>query len=273
MSVLSPTPVSKHTTKTLSRMKANGQKISMLTAYDYTTAQIMDKSGVDMILVGDSAANVIAGHDTTVPITIEEMIFMGKYVCRATQNAFVVVDMPFGTYQVSAQDAVKNAIRIMKETGASAVKLEGGKAIEPQLRAIVNAGIPVMGHLGLTPQSIHQFGSFGIRAQEQEESQQLIQDAQLLEEIGCFSVVLEKVPAELAKDLSKQSQILTIGIGAGVHTDGQVLVTQDVLGMIENFSPKFIRKFADLHTTMTQAFASFNDEVKNQTFPNEQESY
>lgn len=273
MSVQKPDSASIHTTKTLRQMKAQGEKISMLTAYDYTSARIIDQSGIDMILVGDSAANVIAGHQTTVPISLEEMIFMGKYVVNGTQRAFVVVDMPFGSYQVSPEEAVRNAIRIMKETGASAVKLEGGKTIEPQIRAIVNAGIPVVGHLGLTPQSIHQFGSFGLRAKQEQEYNQLIQDAQLLEELGCFAVVLEKVPSELAQKVTAERQMITIGIGAGAGTDGQVLVTHDALGMIPDFNPKFVRKFTDLHAVMTDAFRAFDTEVKLKTFPNEQESY
>ena len=254
-------------------MKQNGEKISMLTAYDFTTAKILDEAGIETILVGDSAANVMAGYETTLPITLEHMIYHAQCVTRGVKRAFVVVDLPFGTYQSDSQKALDSAIRIMKETGASAIKLEGGSEVAESILKIVQAGIPVMGHLGLTPQSINQFGSYKLRAKEEAEAEKLKQDIQLLEQLGCFSVVLEKIPSQLAKEVTENISIPTIGIGAGVNCDGQVLVYQDMVGMNEGFAPKFLRKYLNLHEQITSAVQQYVKDIKNQSFPNESESY
>ncbi|MDO4762962.1 MAG: 3-methyl-2-oxobutanoate hydroxymethyltransferase [Flavobacteriaceae bacterium] len=267
------TEIKKITTANFRKMKAEGEKIAMLTAYDYTTAKMLDEAGVEMLLVGDSAANVMAGYETTLPITLDQMIYHAQCVVRGAKRAFVVVDLPFGTYQSDSQKALDSAIRIMKETGANAVKLEGGEEIAESIKKIVKAGIPVMGHLGLTPQSIHQFGSYKLRAKEVSEAQKLKDDAKLLEELGCFSLVLEKVPSTLAKEVSESLNIPTIGIGAGANCDGQVLVYQDMVGMNKGFQPKFLRKYLDLHTMITEAVQQYVKDVKSTDFPNENESY
>lgn len=254
-------------------MKKNGEKISWLTAYDYTTASIVDQAGVDAILIGDSASNVMAGNDTTLPITLDEMIYHGRSVARAVKHALVVCDMPFGSYQTSEDEGIRNAIRIMKETGVDAVKLEGGREIAHMVRRIVDAGIPVCGHLGLTPQSVHKFGGYGLRAKTDDEAARLIADAKALAEAGCFCIVLEKVPALLAEEVTKVVSCATIGIGAGNKTDGQVLVYADMLGMNKGFKPKFLRQYADLHQIMTDAISKYVEDVKSSDFPNESESY
>ncbi len=263
----------KVTTHRLVEMKQRGEKISMLTSYDYTTAQIVDGAGVDVILVGDSASNVMAGNWTTLPITLDQMIYHGKSVVRGVKRALVVVDMPFGTYQTSEYEAVTNAIRIMKETHADAIKLEGGVEIIDAVKKIIAAGIPVMGHLGLMPQSINKYGTYNVRAKNDEEAEKLLNDARMLEEAGCFGIVLEKIPAVLAERVSKELTVPTIGIGAGSGTDGQVLVIADMLGMTKGFSPRFLRRYADLHTVMTDAISHYVDDVKNQDFPNANEQY
>ena len=261
------------TTLRLKEMKDRGEKIAMLTSYDYSMAKIVDAAGVDVILVGDSAANVMAGYETTVPITLDAMIYHARSVVRAVERALVVVDLPFGTYQGNSKMALDSAIRIMKETEADAVKLEGGEEILESVERILTAGIPVMGHLGLTPQSIHKFGTYTVRAREEAEAEKLVRDARLLEEAGCFAVVLEKIPAVLAERVSKELSIPTIGIGAGGGTDGQVLVIHDMLGINKGFSPRFLRRYADLHTVMTDAVGRYVADVKSQDFPNEQEQY
>lgn len=261
------------TTTSVIEMKIRNEKISMLTAYDYTMAKIIDEAGIDIILVGDSAANVMAGYETTLPITLDQMIYHASSVVRATQRALVVVDLPFGTYQSDASQALHSAIRIMKETGANAVKLEGGEEISEGIRRILDAGIPVMGHLGLTPQSINKFGGYGLRAKEQAEAEKLKKDAKLLEELGCFSIVLEKIPTALATEVAQNVQVPIIGIGAGNQVDGQVLVLQDMLGMNIDFKPKFVRRYASLHEQMTQAVTQYITDVKQVTFPNEKEQY
>ena len=261
------------TTLRLKEMKDRGEKIAMLTSYDYSMAKIVDAAGVDVILVGDSAANVMAGYETTVPITLDEMIYHARSVVRAVERALVVVDLPFGTYQGNSKMALDSAIRIMKETEADAVKLEGGEEILESVERILTAGIPIMGHLGLTPQSIHKFGTYTVRAREEAEAEKLVRDARLLEEAGCFAVVLEKIPAVLAERVSKELSIPTIGIGAGGGTDGQVLVIHDMLGINKGFSPRFLRRYADLHTVMTDAVGRYVADVKSQDFPNEQEQY
>ena len=261
------------TTLRLKEMKDRGEKIAMLTSYDYSMAKIVDAAGVDVILVGDSAANVMAGYETTVPITLDAMIYHARSVVRAVERALVVVDLPFGTYQGNSKMALDSAIRIMKETEADAVKLEGGEEILESVERILTAGIPIMGHLGLTPQSIHKFGTYTVRAREEAEAEKLVRDARLLEEAGCFAVVLEKIPAVLAERVSKELSIPTIGIGAGGGTDGQVLVIQDMLGINKGFSPRFLRRYADLHTVMTDAVGRYVADVKSQDFPNEQEQY
>ena len=263
----------KITTKRLFDMKQAGEKISMLTAYDYTMAKILDESGIDIILVGDSASNVMAGHETTLPITLEQMIYHASSVIRAVQRALVVVDMPFGTYQGNSKKALESAIRIMKESGGHAVKLEGGEEIAESITRILSAGIPVMGHLGLTPQSIYKFGTYTVRAKEDKEAQKLIKDAKLLEKLGVFSIVLEKIPAKLAEEVAKSVNIPIIGIGAGRNVDGQVLVMHDMLGMTKDFSPRFLRRYADLHEIMTNAFKQYIEDVKTLDFPNEREQY
>lgn len=261
------------TTLRLKQMKLAGEKITMLTAYDYTMAKIMDSAGVDVILVGDSAANVIAGYTTTVPMTLEYMIYHGRAVARAAERSMIVVDLPFGTYQGNSKEALASAIRIMKETEADAVKLEGGSQIIESVARIVSAGIPVMGHLGLTPQSINVFGSYNVRAKDEEEANKLLDDAVRLENAGCFGIVLEKIPAELAQRVTKSVSIPTIGIGAGGGVDGQVLVSYDMLGINNDFAPRFLRRYADLHAVMKEAFESYCRDVKNSDFPNEKEQY
>ena len=261
------------TTLRLKEMKDRGEKIAMLTSYDYSMAKIVDAAGVDVILVGDSAANVMAGYETTVPITLDAMIYHARSVVRAVERALVVVDLPFGTYQGNSKMALDSAIRIMKETEADAVKHEGGEEILESVERILTAGIPIMGHLGLTPQSIHKFGTYTVRAREEAEAEKLVRDARLLEEAGCFAVVLEKIPAVLAERVSKELSIPTIGIGAGGGTDGQVLVIHDMLGINKGFSPRFLRRDADLHTVMTDAVGRYVADVKSQDFPNEQEQY
>ena len=261
------------TTASLQEMKANGEKIAMLTAYDYTLASLVDQAGVDVILVGDSASNVIAGHETTLPITLDQMIYHASSVVRAAKRALIVVDLPFGTYQSDSKEALRSAIRIMKESGAHAVKVEGGEQVKTSIERIVQAGIPVMGHLGLTPQSIYKFGTYTVRAREQKEAKQLIEDAILLQKLGCFGIVLEKIPAELAQQVAQKVRIPVIGIGAGGHVDGQVLVLHDMLGMTKEFSPRFLRRYLDLDTKIRTAIGQYTQDVKNQDFPNEQEKY
>lgn len=261
------------TTKSVVEMKANGEKISMLTAYDYTFAKLLDSAGIDVLLVGDSASNVMAGHETTLPITLDQMIYHASSVIRGVTRALVVVDLPFGTYQSDPKKALRSATRIMKESGAHAIKLEGGKEEAESIRRIVNAGIPVMGHLGLTPQSIHQFGGFGLRAKEDAEAQKLKEDAKLLEQLGCFAIVLEKIPAALAEEVAKSVRIPIIGIGAGNGVDGQVLVMHDMLGMSNEFHPKFLRKYANLQEVINEAVTHYITDVKSVDFPNENESY
>ncbi|MBE9487895.1 MAG: 3-methyl-2-oxobutanoate hydroxymethyltransferase [Bacteroidetes bacterium] len=261
------------TTRHLLRMKSAGEKISMLTAYDFTMAKILDKAGIDIILVGDSAANVIAGYTTTVPMTLDNMIYHGRSVVRGVSNAMVVVDMPFGSYQGNSIEALTSAIRIMKETEADAVKLEGGREVADTIERLVNAGIPVMGHMGLTPQSINVLGTYAVRAKEEAEATKILEDALLLEEKGCFGIVLEKVPAELAERVAKAVKIPVIGIGAGGGVDGQVLVSYDMLGIIDEFSPRFLRRYANLHSVFTTAFEDYIKDVKSGDFPNESEQY
>ncbi|MCT7905159.1 3-methyl-2-oxobutanoate hydroxymethyltransferase [Candidatus Ornithobacterium hominis] len=261
------------TAETLRTMKHENEKISMLTAYDYTLAKMVDASGVDAILVGDSASNVMAGHETTLPITLEQMIYHAQSVVRASERALVVVDLPFGTYQSDSQKALDSAVRIMKESGAHAVKLEGGKNIKKSIKKIINAGIPVMGHLGLTPQSIYQFGTYKVRAKEEEEAQTLLEEAQLLDDLGCFALVLEKIPAALAKQVTQKISIPTIGIGAGAECDGQVLVLQDMLGMTHEFKPRFLRQYLNLYDEITGAVTQYVKDVKDGGFPNKNEQY
>ena len=263
----------KVTTSRFMEMKQKGEKISMLTSYDYTTAGIVDKAGIDGILVGDSASNVMAGDSTTLPMTVDHMIYHARSVVRAVSRALVVCDMPFGSYQIGSHDGVKNAIQIMKESGCDALKLEGGIEIIDTIKRILDAGIPVMGHLGLTPQSINKFGTYAVRAQEEAEAAKLISDAKALADIGCFAVVLEKVPASLAACVSKEISIPTIGIGAGNGTDGQILVVADMLGMTQGFSPRFLRRYANLNSIMTDAIGHYVEDVKNGDFPNDKESY
>ena len=263
----------KVTTSRLMEMKQQGKKIAMLTAYDYTMAQIVDGAGVDVILIGDSASNVMAGNFTTLPITIEQMIYHARSVVRGVQRALVVCDMPFGSYQVNAAEGVTNAIRIMKESGCDSLKLEGGEEILDTVKRILDAGIPVMGHLGLTPQSINKFGTYAVRAKEQAEADKLMNDARLLDEVGCFGIVLEKVPAQLATEVTKQVKCPTIGIGAGSGTDGQVLVVADMLGMTQGFSPRFLRRYADLNSIITDAVGHYVGDVKSGDFPSEAEAY
>ncbi len=263
----------KVTTHRFIEMKQRGEKISMLTSYDFTTATIVDGAGVDGILVGDSASNVMVGNSTTLPMTVEQMIYHAKAVARGAKRALVVCDMPFGSYQVDRKEGVKNAIRIMKESGCDALKLEGGAEIIDTVKGILDAGIPVMGHLGLTPQSINKFGTYAVRAKEEAEAEKLLADARLLDDAGCFSVVLEKVPAKLAAEVSKAIGVPTIGIGAGSGTDGQILVVDDMLGMTKGFSPRFLRRYADLNTVMTDAIGQYVTDVKDCSFPSEDESY
>jgi 3-methyl-2-oxobutanoate hydroxymethyltransferase len=261
------------TVKSLVEMKAANEKISMLTAYDYTMAKIVDGAGIDVILVGDSASNVMAGHETTLPITLDQMIYHASSVVRAIDRALVVVDLPFGTYQSDSKEALRSAIRIMKESGGHAVKLEGGKEIKDSIKKILNAGIPVMGHLGLTPQSIYKFGTYTVRAKGEEEAKQLLKDAKMLERIGCFAVVLEKIPAKLAKEVAESVSIPVIGIGAGADVDGQVLVLHDMIGMTHEFNPRFLRRYMNLYETMTNSIGQYVSDVKSSDFPNAEEQY
>ena len=263
----------KVTTHRLVEMKARGEKIAMLTAYDYSMARLIDEAGMDVILVGDSASNVMAGNITTLPITLDQMIYHAKSVIKGVKRALVVVDMPFGSYQGNSKEALASAIRIMKESHAEAFKMEGGSEIRESIERILSAGIPVMGHLGLTPQSINKFGTYSVRAREEAEAAKLIEDARMLEEIGCFAVVLEKIPADLARKVSEQLTIPVIGIGAGGGTDGQVLVMHDMLGINKGFSPRFLRRYADLATVINDAVAHYIDDVKTRDFPNEKEQY
>lgn len=264
---------SRITTTRLRQMKQNGEKIAMLTSYDFTLTTLLDEAGIDMILVGDSASNIVCGNAYTLPITVDEMIFLGKGVVRAAQHCLVVLDMPFGSYQVSEEDALRNAVRMMKESGADALKLEGGEEILPIIRHMVQAGIPVMGHLGLTPQSVNQLGGYGLRAKEEAEADKLLRDAQLLDKAGCFAIVLEKIPTALAEKVTKAVSCPTIGIGAGPLTDGQVLVLHDMLGLNQGFKPKFLRHFAQLGNDVKQAVGEYIDAVKQSSFPASSESY
>ena len=263
----------KITTNSLLELKNNGEKISMLTAYDYTLAKIIDNAGIDIILVGDSASNVMAGHETTLPITLDEMIYHASSVVRAVDRALVVVDMPFGTYQGNSKKALDSAIRIMKETGGHTVKLEGGSEIIDSVKRILSAGIPVMGHLGLTPQSIYKFGTYTVRAKEEEEANKLIEDAKLLEEAGCYAIVLEKIPSKLAKKVADTLNIPVIGIGAGANVDGQVLVLHDMLGMNHEFNPRFLRRYLNLYDEITKGVKQYISDVKKVDFPNKDEQY
>ncbi|MFN8207922.1 MAG: 3-methyl-2-oxobutanoate hydroxymethyltransferase [Bacteroidales bacterium] len=265
--------VRKITTHVLNEMKLRGEKIAMLTAYDYTFAKILDRAGIDIILVGDSASNVMAGNQTTLPITLNEMIYHAAGVVRAVERALVVVDLPFGTYQGNSLEALQSSIRIMKETGAGAVKLEGGSEIKESITRILSAGIPVMGHLGLTPQAIHKFGTYTVRAKAQEEAEKLVQDAILLESLGCFSIVLEKIPARLAQEVAEKVKIPIIGIGAGGKVDGQVLVLHDMLGLTTEFSPRFLRRYHNLFAEVTVAVQNYIQDVRSFEFPNEKEQY
>ena len=263
----------KITTHVLQEMKLKGEKIAMLTGYDYSMAMILDESGIDVILVGDSASNVMAGHKTTLPITLNEMIYHASSVMRAVTRALVVVDLPFGTYQGNSIEALNSAIRIMKEAGANAIKIEGGEEVIESVKRILSAGIPVMGHLGLTPQSIHKFGTYVVRATEEDEAQKLIRDAHCLEDAGCFAIVLEKIPANLAAKVTQEIRIPTIGIGAGGGVDGQVLVLHDMLGITTKFSPRFLRRYHNLSEEIKGSVTSYIDDVKSQNFPNEREQY
>ncbi|PRY95889.1 3-methyl-2-oxobutanoate hydroxymethyltransferase [Marinilabilia salmonicolor] len=272
MSVANERP-RKVTTHVLSEMKMKGEKISMLTAYDYSMASIVDQAGLDVVLVGDSASNVMAGWETTLPITLDQMIYHGASVVRAVKTALVVVDLPFGSYQGNSREALHSAIRIMKETAADAIKLEGGVEIVESVKRILSAGIPVMGHLGLTPQSIHKFGTYTVRARQEEEAKKLIEDAHLLEEAGCFALVLEKIPAKLAAQVASELKIPVIGIGAGNGVDGQVLVVHDMLGINQSFSPRFLRRYHNLFAEITGAVRNYIEDVKSGDFPNEREQY
>jgi 3-methyl-2-oxobutanoate hydroxymethyltransferase len=265
--------VKRITTHTLQRMKSSGVKISMLTAYDFSFAKIFDGAGIDVILVGDSASNVMAGHETTLPITLDQMIYHAGSVIRGVKRCLVVVDIPFGSYQSNSDIALASAIRIMKETGAHAVKLEGGEEVIESVKKIISAGIPVMAHLGLTPQSIYKFGTYNVRAKEEDEANKLKKDAKLLQEVGCFSIVLEKIPAALAKEVSESLHIPTIGIGAGQYCDGQVLVMHDMLGINTEFKPRFLRQYLNIQELATKAVQQYIDDVRNKDFPNDSESY
>ena len=264
---------SRVTIKVLEQMKSKGDKISMLTAYDYSFAKIIDEAGIDIILVGDSASNVMAGHETTLPITLDQMIYHASSVIRAVKRALVVVDLPFGTYQSDSKEALKSAIRIMKESGAHAVKLEGGSLAKESIERIIQAGIPVMGHLGLTPQSIYKFGTYTVRAKEDQEAKMLIEDSKMLEKIGCFSIVLEKIPNALAKKVASNLKLPIIGIGAGLDVDGQVLVSHDMLGMNKDFSPRFLRRYLDLDSLISAAVKKYSLDIKKGNFPNKEEQY
>lgn len=265
--------IKKVTTHQLQAMKSRGEKISMLTAYDFSMAKLVDDAGIDVILVGDSASNVMAGHETTLPITLDQMIYHASSVVKAVQRALVVVDIPFGSYQGNSSEALRSSIRIMKESGGHAVKMEGGSEIKESIIRILSAGIPVMGHLGLTPQSIYKFGTYTVRAKEEAEAEKLIADAKVLEECGCFSIVLEKIPAELAKRVAQEVNIPVIGIGAGPDVDGQVLVLHDLLGITTEFKPRFLRHYAKLDTVITDAISQYVSDVKNVDFPNQDEMY
>lgn len=271
--IMAAATYSRVTTKSLQEMKSNGEKIAMLTAYDYTFAGLVDAAGIDLILVGDSASNVMAGHETTLPITLDQMIYHASSVVRAANRALIVVDLPFGTYQSDSKEALRSAIRIMKESGAHAVKLEGGAQAKESIERIIQAGIPVMGHLGLTPQSIYKFGTYTVRAKQEQEAEQLLEDTKMLEKLGCFGIVLEKIPATLAKQATESVSIPIIGIGAGGAVDGQVLVLHDMLGMNKEFSPRFLRRYADLDKVIHKAIAQYTEDVKSQDFPNEKEQY
>ena len=273
MSVHQKIEAKRVTVSTLRAMKEVGEKIAMLTAYDYSMARILDEGGADVLLVGDSASNVMAGHETTLPITLDQMIYHASSVVRGVKRALVIVDLPFGTYQGDSKQALKSAIRIMKESGAHAVKLEGGQEVADSIRRILSAGIPVMGHLGLTPQSIYKFGTYTVRAREEAEARRLVKDARMLDEMGAFGVVLEKIPAELAARVTESVDIPTIGIGGGVDCDGQVLVTQDLLGITKDFHPRFLRRYADLFTVIKEATEQYVGDVKARTFPGEGEQY
>jgi 3-methyl-2-oxobutanoate hydroxymethyltransferase len=265
--------VKKVTTNTLQKMKVAGEKISMLTAYDFSFARIIDNAGIDIILVGDSASNVMAGHETTLPVTLDHMIYHASSVIRGVNRCLVVVDMPFGSYQSNSDIALASAIRIMKETGAHCIKLEGGEEVIDSVKRIVSAGIPVMGHLGLTPQSIYKFGTYTVRAKEEDEANKLRRDAKILEKAGCFAIVLEKIPAQLAKEVTENLQIPTIGIGAGMYCDGQVLVMHDMLGINTEFKPRFLRQYLNLSEQVTTAVQQYISDVKGKSFPNENEQY
>lgn len=265
--------VKRVTTHVLQAMKSRGEKIAMLTAYDYSMARILDAAGIDVVLVGDSASNVMAGHETTLPITLDQMVYHASSVVRGVQRALVVVDLPFGSYQGNSKLALESTIRIMKESGAHAVKLEGGAEVADSIRRILSAGVPVMGHLGLTPQSIYKFGTYTVRAREEEEASKLVEDAKLLEELGCFALVLEKIPAALTKQVSEQLVIPTIGIGGGVDANGQVLVTHDLLGITKDFHPRFLRRYLELFDTIKEAVGQYIEDVKSEDFPNQQEQY
>lgn len=267
------TEVKRITTHTLQKMKASGKKISMLTAYDYSFAKLFDEAGIDVLLVGDSASNVMAGHETTLPITLDQMIYHASSVIRGVNRCLVVVDLPFGSYQSNSDIALASAIRIMKETGAHAIKLEGGEEVLESVKRIISAGVPVMAHLGLTPQSIYKFGTYNVRAKEEAEANKLKKDAKLLEEVGCFALVLEKIPAALAKEVTDSLHIPTIGIGAGPHCDGQVLVMHDMLGITTEFKPRFLRQYLNLSDQINGAVKKYIEDVKNNDFPNESESY
>jgi 3-methyl-2-oxobutanoate hydroxymethyltransferase len=273
MSVHKKSELKKITTHQLREMKARGEKIAMLTAYDYSMAKIIDGAGIDVILVGDSASNVMAGNETTLPITLDQMIYHATSVVKAVKRALVVVDIPFGYYQGSSGEALRSSIRIMKESGGHAVKIEGGSEVKDSVLRILSAGVPVMGHLGLTPQSIYKFGTYTVRAREEAEASKLLDDAEMLQEFGCFGLVLEKIPAELAKKVASRLHIPVIGIGAGPDVDGQVLVMQDMLGITHEFKPRFLRRYADLNTVITQAVGKYVDDVKAKDFPNQDEKY
>jgi 3-methyl-2-oxobutanoate hydroxymethyltransferase len=261
------------TTHTLQKMKEKGEKISMLTAYDFSFAKIFDEAGIDILLIGDSASNVIAGHETTLPITLDQMIFLASSVVRAAKRSFVICDLPFGTYQGNSKEALNSSIRIMKESGAHAVKLEGGSEVSDSIARIVSAGIPVMAHLGLTPQSIYKFGTYSVRAKEEEEAEALIKNAHFVQEAGAFALVLEKIPAQLGKRVAEELKIPVIGIGAGMHVDGQVLVMHDMLGITKDFSPRFLRRYLELYEEIKRATEHYITDIKNKDFPNEKEQY
>ena len=265
--------VKRITTHVVQAMKDNGEKIAMLTAYDYSMARILDEAGIDILLVGDSASNVMAGHETTLPITLDQMIYHASSVIRAIKKCLVVVDLPFGSYQGNSTKALSSTIKIMKESGGHAVKMEGGIEIEDSIKRVLSAGVPVMGHLGLTPQSIYKFGTYTVRAKEEEEAQKLIRDAKHLEKLGCFAIVLEKIPAQLAAEVTKALSIPIIGIGAGPHVDGQVLVTHDVMGLTKDFKPRFLRRYLELFDTMKDATQDYIKDVKSGDFPNSKEQY